>query len=65
MTEGKKGDASTATQAEDDSRKVCLVSQQGDSFEVSVGIARMSELVKTMIEGKKTHERSRRKENKK
>ena len=36
---------------DDDGRKVSLLSQEGDSFEVSVGVARMSELVKTMIDG--------------
>ena len=33
-------------------RKVHLVSSEGDSFQVSVGVAHMSQLVKTMIEGK-------------
>ena len=34
-----------------DSRKICLVSQEGDSFEVTSVVAAMSELVKTLIWG--------------
>uniref|UniRef100_A0A7S3JW81 Ubiquitin-like domain-containing protein n=2 Tax=Aureoumbra lagunensis TaxID=44058 RepID=A0A7S3JW81_9STRA len=34
---------------EDDSRRVNLMSQEGDQFEVEVAVAKMSELVKTMI----------------
>jgi S-phase kinase-associated protein 1 len=37
---------------EEDSRKVNLVSMDGDSFEVSRSVATMSELVKTLIAGK-------------
>lgn len=37
--------------AEDDSKTVRLVSQEGESFDVPVGVARMSELVKSMIDG--------------
>ncbi|KAG6594178.1 S-phase kinase-associated protein 1A [Phytophthora cinnamomi] len=36
-------------QTEEDSRKVNLVSMDGDSFEVSRSVAAMSELVKTLI----------------
>ncbi|CAM9432486.1 unnamed protein product [Ectocarpus fasciculatus] len=36
--------------AEDDSKTVRLVSQEGESFDVPVGVARMSELVKSMID---------------
>ena len=39
-----------AAQEEEDSRMVALVSQEGDSFNVSMAVARMSELVKTMID---------------
>lgn len=31
--------------------KVTLVSQEGDNFQVSMAVATMSELVKTMIDG--------------
>merc|ERR1719269_494439 len=34
---------------EDDDRRVNLMSQEGDQFEVEVKVAKMSELVKTMI----------------
>jgi len=34
----------------DESRTVHLVSQEGESFDVQIGIAKMSELVKTMID---------------
>ena len=50
-------DATTTTSApdtskpEEDSRKVNLVSMDGDSFEVSRSVAAMSELVKTLISG--------------
>lgn len=49
-------DAAVATPAQDapkeeDSRKVNLVSMDGDSFEVSRSVAAMSELVKTLISG--------------
>ena len=46
-------DASAPTQEmkEEDVRKVNLVSMDGDSFEVSRGVAAMSELVKTLISG--------------
>ena len=46
-------DASAPTQEmkEEDVRKVSLVSMDGDSFEVSRGVAAMSELVKTLISG--------------
>lgn len=33
-----------------DTRIVHLVSQEGESFDVSLGVAKMSELVKTMID---------------
>lgn len=36
---------------EEDTRKVNLVSMDGDSFEVSRSVAAMSELVKTLISG--------------
>ena len=39
--------------AQGNEKKVCLVSTEGDSFEVTLGVARMSELVKTMIDGTK------------
>jgi len=51
--EEKKPDEAEAEAAEeneeDDSRKVNLMSQEGDQFEVEVSVAKMSELVKTMI----------------
>lgn len=48
MTEAADdGGAATAHGIE---KKVCLVSTEGDSFEVTLGVARMSELVKTMID---------------
>lgn len=34
----------------DETRTVHLVSQEGESFDVQIGIAKMSELVKTMID---------------
>ena len=34
---------------DDDDRRVNLMSQEGDQFEVEVKVAKMSELVKTMI----------------
>ena len=47
------GNSSTSGgQEESSSRTVTLISREGDSFEVSVDVARMSELVKTMIDGK-------------
>jgi hypothetical protein len=36
---------------EEETGTVSLVSQEGDSFDVPMGVARMSELVKTMIDG--------------
>lgn len=36
---------------EEDTRKVNLVSMDGDSFEVSRSVAAMSELVKTLVSG--------------
>lgn len=42
---------STAPRQEEDTRKVNLVSMDGDSFEVSASVAAMSELVKTLISG--------------
>ena len=36
-------------QGEDDSRTVHLVSTEGESFDVPLSVAKMSELVKTMI----------------
>ncbi|KAG7390985.1 suppressor of kinetochore protein mutant [Phytophthora pseudosyringae] len=41
--------AQDAPKQEEDSRKVNLVSMDGDSFEVSRSVAAMSELVKTLI----------------
>ena len=38
-------------QTEEETGTVSLVSQEGDSFDVPMGVARMSELVKTMIDG--------------
>lgn len=35
-----------------DQRMVHLVSQEGESFDVQLGVAKMSELVNTMIDGK-------------
>ena len=43
--------APTQETKEEDSRKVNLVSMDGDSFEVPRGVAAMSELVKTLISG--------------
>lgn len=40
-----------AEQTIDESKTVRLVSQEGESFDVPVGVARMSELVKSMIDG--------------
>ncbi|CAM9633577.1 unnamed protein product, partial [Phaeothamnion confervicola] len=45
-------EAQVAAENPDDKRTVNLVSQEGDNFEVPVGVATMSELVKTMIDGK-------------
>jgi S-phase kinase-associated protein 1 len=45
--EKAQGDAAAAPE---DSRIVHLVSQEGDSFDVSVKVAKMSELIKTMID---------------
>ena len=39
------------TKVADDSKTVHLVSQEGESFDVPVSVARMSELVKSMIDG--------------
>ncbi len=39
------------SKATDDSKTVHLVSQEGESFDVPVSVARMSELVKSMIDG--------------
>lgn len=44
-------DTQDAPHAEEDARKVNLVSMDGDSFEVSRSVAAMSELVKTLISG--------------
>ena len=49
MAEEQKTQGADA-QEEEDSRMVALVSQEGDSFNVSMAVARMSELVKTMID---------------
>jgi hypothetical protein len=38
-----------------DQRMVHLVSQEGESFDVQLGVAKMSELVKTMIDGMSLH----------
>lgn len=38
-------------QDEDDGKMVDLVSQEGDNFQVEKKVAKMSELVKTMIPG--------------
>jgi hypothetical protein len=35
----------------DDSKTVHLVSQEGETFDVPLSVARMSELVKSMVEG--------------
>lgn len=43
--------AQDAPKQEEDSRKVNLVSMDGDSFEVSRSVAAMSELVKTLVSG--------------
>jgi hypothetical protein len=45
--EEKKVEAADAE--EDDGRTVNLMSQEGDQFQVEVKVAKMSELVKTMI----------------
>lgn len=39
-----------------DSRAVHLVSQEGESFDVAMGVAKMSELVKTMIDEEQDEE---------
>jgi hypothetical protein len=39
-------------QDEDDGKMVDLVSQEGDNFQVEKKVAKMSELVKTMIPGR-------------
>jgi hypothetical protein len=46
MTDEEKKDTQ-----EEETGTVSLVSQEGDSFDVPMGVARMSELVKTMIDG--------------
>jgi S-phase kinase-associated protein 1 len=50
MADAKK-DTETAAKEEspDEKHQVHLVSQEGDSFDVSVKVAKMSELIKTMI----------------
>ena len=35
----------------DENKTVRLVSQEGEAFDVPIGVARMSELVKSMIDG--------------
>ena len=40
----------------DDSRTVHLVSQEGESFDVLMNVAKMSELVKTMIDEEQDEE---------
>ena len=40
-----------AVEDEDDGKMVDLVSQEGDNFQVEKKVAKMSELVKTMIPG--------------
>ncbi len=42
--------------AVDDSRTVHLVSQEGESFDVPMNVAKMSELVKTMIDEEQDEE---------
>ena len=37
---------------DNDDRMIHLVSQEGESFDVQLPVAQMSELVKTMIDGK-------------
>mmetsp|Transcript_24732 Transcript_24732/g.32296 ORF Transcript_24732/g.32296 Transcript_24732/m.32296 type:complete len:185 (+) Transcript_24732:133-687(+) len=53
MDEEKTNPSTEVKETEDsteDSRTVHLVSQEGDSFDVAVSVAKMSELVKTMID---------------
>lgn len=42
--------------AHQDNRSVHLVSQEGESFDIKVTVAKMSNLVKTMIDGEMTRE---------
>ena len=51
MAEEEK--TTVAAEQEEDARLVALVSQEGDSFNVSLDVAQMSELVKTMIDGER------------
>lgn len=39
-----------AASSGNDSRTVHLISQEGESFDVQLGVAKMSELVKTMVD---------------
>ncbi|CAM9162781.1 unnamed protein product [Heterosigma akashiwo] len=45
-----KSEVKDGEERTEDSRTVHLVSQEGDSFDVAVNVAKMSELVKTMID---------------
>merc|ERR1712054_471727 len=49
MADETKPEASAAPDEEEDGRTVNLMSQEGDQFQVEVKVAKMSELVKTMI----------------
>ena len=49
QTSGEATAAPAAAPTADETRTVHLVSQEGDSFDVSVKVAKMSELIKTMI----------------
>lgn len=52
MAEAAAAAPETAGEAQAEvTRNVNLVSQEGDSFDVSVKVAKMSELVKTMVSG--------------
>lgn len=46
----------TKEQNADDVRTVHLVSQEGESFDVPLGVGKMSELVKTMIDDEQDEE---------
>lgn len=49
----------TVPGTQQDNRSVHLVSQEGDSFDIKVSVAKMSNLVKTMIDGEMNKHRRR------
>jgi len=53
MADDSKAEVDTTQHAaeEESSKVLSLVSQEGESFSVPIGVAKMSELVKTMIDG--------------